>query len=136
MNLQCAILHLEDDDNDSVFFERALQTVGFSGTYRRVCAVGEVIAYLAGNGQYADRTSFPFPNLLVLDNVMAGSKLTAWLNDHRQCNSLPRIVLTGGIPDAEIEEWIRRGVRYVLQKGTSLEEMRVSVQRILQFRPQ
>jgi DNA-binding NtrC family response regulator len=69
----------------------------------------------------------------VLDNVMTGSKLMAWMNNHPGVRSIPRVILTGGIPGAEADKWMHNGAKCVLEKGTSLEEMRAAVEKILKL---
>jgi hypothetical protein len=132
MNLRCTILHLEDDDNDSLFFEWALSRLGFAGEYRRVSEFTDVIEYLSGNGIYEDRNAFPLPNILVLDNVLAGGKLTNWIESHPKFCSLSRVILTGGMAQAESQKWLARGIHSILQKGGSIDDMTVSARKILE----
>ena len=127
----CVILHLEDDDNDSLFFERALAGLRFSGAYRHVATIQETLDYLNGAGIYADGEAFPRPTLLLIDNTLGSQKLIAWLRREEKFRALRLIMLTGGIRDEDAEKWLARGIEQILPKGGSLEEMTLSAQNIL-----
>jgi DNA-binding NarL/FixJ family response regulator len=135
MNLACNILHLEDDDNDSLFFHRALTRSQFVGAYRRVSTVEAVIEYLKGLNQFADRKLFPHPDVLVMDSAMAGGPsidaLLTWLDERKQFRRLVRLMLTGGVSKAKSDEWLEQGVAAVLLKGASVDELALSVQEVL-----
>jgi hypothetical protein len=131
MNSHCHILHLEDDENDSLIFERALSMSNFDGTYHSVQSVDEAIAYLVGAGKFANRLSYPLPGVLVADNAATTPLLMAWLERQEQFRSLVRIILTGGMSPADSEKWLARGIQLVLHKGTRLEDMIVSAEKIL-----
>lgn len=63
-----AVLIAEDSEDDRFFLVRAIHQHA-----PRLQVVGEVhygeqaMAYLIGEGQYADREQYPFPELLILD---------------------------------------------------------------------
>jgi hypothetical protein len=76
VNLKCKILHLEDSDDDSFFFRRALRFVGYSGAYSRVCGVFDARRFLAGEGEFCDRVQFPWPDILVVDSTLPGVEST------------------------------------------------------------
>ena len=64
------ILFVEDDPNDALLLQRALQRVCGSVPLQRVAHGGEALAYLQGEGKYADRTAHPRPTLLIMDLKM------------------------------------------------------------------
>src|SRR6266478_8297415 len=76
------VLAAEDSSDDYLLIQQ-----GF-GKMERIRLVGQVadgeetIAYLKGDGQYADRQKFPFPDLLLLDlkmPVLDGFDVLRWL---------------------------------------------------------
>jgi CheY-like chemotaxis protein len=135
LNLTCKILHLEDDDNDSLFFQRALTRLQFTGSYRRVSTVAAAMKYLDGTDEFAERRLFPLPDVLVMDSALSGAQSTddlmTWLNERNEFRRLVRVMLTGGVSPANQESWIARGVAAVLTKGTSITDFAGSVEEVL-----
>ncbi len=120
------ILIAEDDDNDVIILERALRRVGFSNPFH-LCRDGtEVVEYLCGEGQYADRQKYPFPRILITDLKMPkmdGLQVLKWLHDHPQCNLIPRIVLSASRQPSDVQEAYKWGVNSYLVKPGSYEQL-------------
>ncbi|HWN94736.1 MAG TPA: hypothetical protein VNT99_06875 [Methylomirabilota bacterium] len=136
MNLNCIILHVEDDDNDSFFFQRALGAVFFVGSYRRVPDVKAAMLYLAGDAHYSDRHLFPLPNVLVVDSSphqtgKSVNDLLAWLKPRDEFKNLVKVALTGGTDPKAREALLSQGVAGVLSKGASFPEFALAVADIL-----
>ncbi len=97
------VLLAEDDDNDVILIRRAFERLGL---IRRLVAVADgeqIIPYLRAEGKYADRQSFPFPDLLLLDHRMprlSGLDVLYWLRTEPRFERLPVLVLSNGLtPD-------------------------------------
>ncbi len=137
MNLDCNILHLEDDDNDSLFFQRALDRLKFIGAYRRVSTAQHAIDYLNGTNEFADRHLYPIPHAFVTDSALGnitGPKIAdvmAWLDQREEFRSLVRIMLTGEMSETEQKKWLNRGITCVLLKGASHDDIAKSVAEVL-----
>jgi CheY-like chemotaxis protein len=135
MNLTCKILHVEDSDDDSFFFQQVLMRLLFTGIYRRVNSIDGAINYLSGQYEFSDRQLFPLPDVIVMDTALPGKKQThelmTWMQERPEFSRLVKVVLTGAIaPDAK-QDWLQRGITGVLLKGVSLAGMSVSVGEIL-----
>ncbi len=55
------------------------------------------LAYLQGTDQFADRTRFPWPNLVILDLKMpgiSGFEVLAWMRSHPETERLPVVIFT------------------------------------------
>ena len=61
------LLHVEDDDNDAFFVERAFANAKIDLTIHRVADGQAAIDYLAGSGKYQDREKYPLPQIMLLD---------------------------------------------------------------------
>jgi CheY-like chemotaxis protein len=106
------ILLAEDDENDAFFCRRALQQSGLTHSLVHVSNGEECIKYLSGTDRYADRTKYPFPNLLLLDlkmPVASGFDVLAWLHEHPELKKLPVIILTGSVDAEDRSEAWKRG---------------------------
>jgi CheY-like chemotaxis protein len=135
VNLNCKILHVEDNDDDSFIFQRVLARLLFTGAYRRVGSVDAAIDYLSGNREFADRRLFPLPDVVVLDTSLPGAKetseLMSWMQERPEFSPLMKVVLTGGMSMGTQQSWLERGAAGILMKGLSVADMALSVENIL-----
>ena len=91
------ILVVDDDPNDLVFIEKAFRWIGVKDPIHTVTGGREAIAYMLGEGQYADRSSFAYPTFITTDLKMPEADGFAVL-EHLQQNPewaiIPTVVLT------------------------------------------
>jgi DNA-binding NarL/FixJ family response regulator len=129
------ILHLEDDEMDSILFREELRTLNFPVRYQWVSSVGEAMRYLGGEGKYADRTSHPKPDLIVMDTGLHGPQSTAdlltWMNGRREMEDVVTVALTGTSSPEVRDALLAQGVSAVLPKGADMETFAKSVSNIL-----
>jgi CheY-like chemotaxis protein len=92
------VLLAEDNPNDVLLVRRALEETKALNPLQVVENGAEAIQYLAGDGQFADRTAYPFPALFLLDlkmPVMDGLGVLRWLHEHPDIpRKLPVVVLS------------------------------------------
>jgi CheY-like chemotaxis protein len=67
------ILIAEDSESDIFFLFRVLDQAGVINPIFVVRDGNETMAYLKGEGQYADRTAYPLPGIILLDLKMPGT---------------------------------------------------------------
>src|SRR5207244_2563876 len=94
----------------------------------------ETIAYLKGEGQYANREEFPLPALLLLDLKMprrSGFEVLKWLRQQPGFSSLRVIVLTGSDAVQDVNLAYQLGANSFLVKPIDFEHF-VSVIHALQ----
>src|SRR5579859_2734656 len=94
---QQTILVAEDDDNDVFFLERAFKMAQIAHPRQRVKDGEEAIAYLRGDGKFADRERHPLPCLMLLDLKMPrknGFEVLAWARQQPNIRRLPVAILT------------------------------------------
>ena len=100
------ILVAEDDENDVFLLKRAFKKLGIAMPCY-VCGDGvEAMAYLKGEGRFADRVAHPFPRALITDLKMprcSGFDLLRWLHEHPECNLIPKIVLSASAEPADVK---------------------------------
>jgi CheY-like chemotaxis protein len=121
-----SILLAEDDDNDVFFMERAFKQAEIPSSLHRVRDGEEAIAYLKGDGQYANRDLFPLPRLLVLDLKMPrknGFEVVAWLRQQPLLKRLPVVVLTSSREDPDINRAYELGANTYLVKPADFESL-------------
>jgi CheY-like chemotaxis protein len=91
------ILVADDDEDDFFFTSRALSKAT-PAPIIHVESGAAAIDYLAGRGAYADRNTYPFPSMLLLDLKMTdvdGHGVLRWVRDNLPRSSLQIFVLTG-----------------------------------------
>lgn len=91
------ILLAEDSDDHVTLIKRAFVQARFLNPIRVVPDGVQTIAYLAGEGKYADRTQYPFPGLLLLDLKMPnkdGFEVMEWIREQPAVRGLRVVVLT------------------------------------------
>lgn len=91
------ILMAEDNKNDVTLMRRAFADAGIPNPLIVVRNGREVIEYLAGEGEYADRAKYPLPGLMLLDLKMPwmdGFDVLSWLRRQPQFVGLPVVLLT------------------------------------------
>jgi CheY-like chemotaxis protein len=119
---------LVDDDADAVFlFERAYQRAGITYPFAVAQSADEAIAYLTGEGRYADRATYPMPALILLDIKMPGRtgfEVLQWIRNNSAVSPLRVVMLTGSPYGADVNQAYRLGANSYLTKPTDLDEFR------------
>lgn len=91
------ILVAEDNDDHVLLIKRAFQHACFLNPLRFVPDGAEAVAYLNGDGKYADRSEYPMPGLLLLDLKMPnkdGFEVMEWIRAQPALRALRVVVLT------------------------------------------
>ena len=100
------VLLAEDDPNDVLFMQRAWQRAQLA---QRLAVVGDgdmAVAYLAGQGPFANRAQHPFPLLLLLDLKLprrSGFEVLLWLRQQPALKRLPVVILTSSRQSGDVE---------------------------------
>ncbi len=98
------VLLAEDDPNDILLIRRAFQKANVAAPLQIVHDGEAAMAYLEGQGSYADRERYPLPILILLDLKLprrSGFEVLTWLGQHKRLDSPPVVTLTssGEPPD-------------------------------------
>lgn len=129
------ILIAEDDENDSFLLQRAFKKVGLNMPCH-ICRDGsEAMAYLRGEGEFADRVKFPFPRVLITDLKMpkcSGFDLLRWLDDHPECNMIPKIILSASAEAKDVTLAYQLGANCYFKKPATFDKL-VEIVRIAQM---
>ncbi len=124
-NGRTTILLVEDDLNDVMLIKRAF---GKSRIVNPIACVenGEdAVAYLRGDGKYADRRQHPLPFMLLLDLKLprlSGHEVLQWLRGQPLLKRLPVVVLTSSREPVDINRAYELGANSYLVKPVVFEE--------------
>jgi CheY-like chemotaxis protein len=113
------ILLVEDDPNDVFLMERALAKTNLGLPMHVVMNGQQAIEYLAGEGKYIDRVSFPLPQHLFLDLKMPfvnGFEVMEWLRERASLSPMDVFVLSSSPEDRDRERSRRLGAKAYLVK--------------------
>ena len=120
------ILLVEDEENDALLVKMAFQKNHIANPVQRVRDGVEAIQYLNGEGLYANRGCYPFPEVLILDLKMprmSGLELLAWVREHPEYRVIPTIIMTSSRQDPDIEKAYNLGANTYMIKPSSFEEL-------------
>jgi len=100
------LLVAEDDTVDAMLLERAIVKCGVPISMKRVENGDEAIQYLRGEGCYADRKQFPYPELILLDLKMPrvdGFAVLKWRQQNRHVRQ-PVVVFSSSSLQQDIDQ--------------------------------
>ena len=121
------ILLAEDDPNDVILFQRALERASLSAGWLNVVRDGEeAISYLSGQGSFADRGRYPLPSLLLLDLKMprkSGLEVLSWLRKQPSLRCLIVVILTSSNNSEDIRLAYEAGANSYLVKPVDFTAM-------------
>ena len=130
------ILILEDDPNDVFLLKRALQKNDIRNPVYVVNDGVEGVAYLSGQRQYADRETFPFPRLIILDLKMprmGGLEVLQWLQQHPEYQVIPTLVLSSSKQQIDICRAYRLGVNSYMVKPATFDELQTMIKKVYEY---
>jgi CheY-like chemotaxis protein len=123
MNERQTILLADDSEDDLSFMQHAYRAAHFNASLQTVKDGEEAIAYLKGDGNYADRTRFPLPTVMLLDLNMPklnGFEVLAWIRAQPMLKRLAVIVLTSSAREEDVERAIDLGANSYLVKPVGM----------------
>jgi len=121
-----AILHVEDDDNDALLFEKACQRAALPILLQRIADGEAARAYLAGEGLFADRARYPLPQVIVLDlklPKLSGFELLAWIRSQHALAHVPVLVFTASLSREDRSRALAGGANSFFVKPPCFEDL-------------
>ena len=127
MGTSLTILLAEDNEDDIFILARALKSAGLSAPVH-ICRDGrEVLDYIEGQAEFADRDRFPFPRMLILDIKMpkvTGLEVLRFVRNHPACAVIPSIILTSSSHPNDVKAAFELGANAYFTKPATPEGMR------------
>ena len=120
------ILYAEDEDNDAFFLRRAFQQAEIPHPLVVVPDGQEAIDYCCGSGRYENRAEHPLPCLVLLDLNMpkkSGMEVLTWIREELLLRTLPVIILTSSLQDADIHRAYHAGANAYLGKPSRPDDL-------------
>jgi CheY-like chemotaxis protein len=126
MNYNHTILLVDDSDNDRYLMRAAFEKAEFPCPLQEARNGEEAIAYLQGEGQFADRARFPLPAVMLLDLNMPmknGFDVLEWVRTQKTFRRLSVIVLSASERPEDVERAFDLGAHSYLLKPRTLDAL-------------
>ena len=126
----------EDNEDDITLLESALAAIACKNTIRIVRDGQELLDYLRGEGKYADRRAYPFPNVLLLDIKMprvSGLDVLRWLNSHPECSVMPTVVFSASDLDEDVALAYELGANAYFVKPMTFQSLKDILRSMFEF---
>jgi CheY-like chemotaxis protein len=122
-----SIILLADDWEDDIFLtEIALKKARISNPIHVVRDGEQCLAYLRGDGEFANREEYPLPSLLLLDLKMPrinGLEVLRWIRAQSELKPLRVVVLSSSLELSDMNQAYQLGANSFLVKPTDLNEL-------------
>ncbi len=118
------VLLVDDSEDDRLFLRMALSGNPRLVLVGEVCDGEDAISYLSGEGRFADREKFPFPDVVLLDLKMprkTGYDVLSWLRTQSFPNPVV-IVVSGSLLPEDIARSLALGATAYHRKAMLKEE--------------
>lgn len=118
------MLLVEDDPNDILLIQRAFNKACLVNPLKVVRDGEEALNYLSGTGEFADRSRYPLPSLILLDLKLprkSGLEILQWLRQQPSLKHIPVIVLTSSKESSDVSRAYDLGANSYLVKPVGFE---------------
>lgn len=117
------LLIVEDDEDERVFFKRSFERLNTQYAVRLARGGNEAIAYLKGEGEYADRDRFEFPSYIITDLQMPdgdGFAVLEFLKNNPAFSVIPVVMVSSSDDEDDIRHAYFLGASSYLVKPPNL----------------
>ena len=117
------ILQVEDEENDVLLLQYAFDRAGIKHDLQVVTRGQEAMDYLSGAGRFADRRTYPLPDLVLLDLKLPdkhGLEVLGWMRAQPALKTTVVIALTSSNHEADVRRAYELGINsYVVKAADS-----------------
>lgn len=128
------VLIAEDNPDDALLLQRAISKAGVPARIKIVPDGEEMLNYLQGLGSYSNRSTHPFPSIIILDLKMprkSGLEVLKWISEKPDISVVPTIVLSASNLDRDVRAAYDLGANTYFVKPTTFEDL-VDTMRMLE----
>ena len=127
------VLSVDDNDVDGALLERAFKRTSIPARLYRVSEGPQAMAYLAGDGIYRDRDSYPLPDLVLLDLAMpkmSGVEVLKWIRGQNVVRKTRVLIFTSSEKPEDVQAANEIGADGYLLKPTKFDDLKKLVKQI------
>ncbi len=130
-------LLIVDDDEDARFLaQRTFESLAATYKVQLASSGNEAIAYLKGEGKFADRKKFEFPSYIITDLQMEpgdGFNVLEFLKDHAALSVIPVVMLSSSGDHDDIRQAYLLGASSFLVKPSTLAGLRNLLRKVHEY---
>jgi len=130
------VLHVEDEPADRMIVSAAFKKAAPNVLLKAAIDGEQAIAYLSGQGVFANRELHPMPLLVLLDIKLprkSGLEVLEWIRKHPTLKSMPVLMLTSSSESNDLDRAYALGANSYLVKTVDLPAMREIVRGIGEY---
>ncbi len=127
------LLIVDDDENARFLAKRTFQSLDAGYNVQLASCGDEAIAYLKGEGKFADRNQFEFPYYVITDLQMApgdGFTLLEFVKDHPALSLIPVVMLSSSDHPDDIRQAYLLGASSFLVKPPTLAGLKTLLHKV------
>ena len=120
------VLLVEDNATDVLLIRRAFDQARMANPIHVVSDGDAAVAYLNGDGAYADRSTHPLPILILLDLKLprrSGLEVLEWLKGQEPLRRIPVVMLTSSEQPSDVDAAYDSGVNSYLVKPVEYDSL-------------
>ena len=120
------ILLVEDNEDDVFLMKRAMKMAGVTNPMVVVSDGEQAIDYLAAEGKFKDRQTFPMPAVVFLDlklPLRSGHEVLGWIRGQPTLESLVVVVLTSSDEPSDLRRAYSLGANSYLVKPLTPKQL-------------
>jgi CheY-like chemotaxis protein len=129
------ILLAEDDGMDAQLMLKGFKTEGIPFTVKVVNDGAQLIQYLQGEGNFADRAEYPIPGLILLDMRMPrvdGFGVLKWMQSQRDFCKLPVVAIGASMSAEMVTRAFEYGASCVLSKTHDVHKFAKELKKLIE----
>lgn len=126
-----AILLVDDSEDDLCLLKVAFRSAKVTNPVQSVNSGNQAVAYLNGEGKYADRATYPYPTFILTDLKMHdgdGFCVLENLKNNPEWAVIPTVVMSGSIDTDDIKRCYTLGASSYFVKPSNLDRLRELMQ--------
>ena len=130
------ILVVEDNESEVILLRKAFGRINAGITLHFVANGEEAIDYLSGEDRFADRNTYPEPDLLIMDLKMprkSGFDVLEWFRNLQEGALIPVVILTASSNDSDVERAYSLGANSYFRKPSDFDEFRDMIKAICDY---
>jgi CheY-like chemotaxis protein len=127
------LLIVDDDKNDRVLLQRAFEKLNVGYQIHPLQSGNEALAFIKGEGFYADRKAYPFPTFILTDLKMPGGdgfEILNYLKQHPEILIVPVVMLSGSDDPDDVRQAYLLGASSFIVKPQGFHELEAIVQKL------
>ncbi len=126
-NATFTILVVDDDENDRFMVKRSFEKMSVVATVQVACNGQEAIAYMMGEGKFADRNTYRYPSFIMTDLKMPngdGFAVLEFLKSNPMWRIIPAVILSASADLDDIKKAYMLGASSYHVKPSQPEALR------------